>query len=257
MSAYTTPLLDLFKRGDVERDVRLLAARGGVAPRVHEQLGLLMLLVDDADAEVAATAEATLRALSTDSLAVFLSRSDVSAELRDFFAARGIQPAASPGDDKSDEPLIDKADEGEAGEAKAEEDEQTTLQRIAGMSVAQRVVVAMKGTREERAILIRDSNKLVTVAVLSSPKLTETEVESIAKMTTVSEEALRIIGRTRAWMKNYAVMSGLAKNPKAPVALSMNLLARLVDKDLRAISTDRNVPDVVRQAAKRKLTNDK
>src|SRR5688572_11752768 len=100
MSAYSTPLLDLFKRGDVERDVRLLAARGGVAPRVHEQLGLLMLLVDDADAEVAATAEATLRALSTDSLAVFLSRSDVSAELRDFFAARGVQPAASPGDDK-------------------------------------------------------------------------------------------------------------------------------------------------------------
>jgi hypothetical protein len=254
VSAYTTPLLDLFKRGDVERDVRMLAAKGALAPRAHEQLGLLMLLVEDRDPEVAAVADATLRALPADSLAEFLARSDVGSEMRDFFIARGVHPADSPGDDQDDEPLVD---EGEDGEQRSDEDEQTTLQRIAAMSVAQRVVVAMKGTREERAILIRDSNKLVTVAVLSSPKLTETEVEAIAKMTTVSEEALRIIGRTRAWMKNYAVMSGLAKNPKTPVALSMNLLARLTDKDLRAISTDRNVPDVLRQSARRKLTTDK
>jgi hypothetical protein len=254
MSAYTTPLLDLFTRGDVERDVRLQAAKGALAPRAHEQLGLLMLLVADGDPEVAAVADATLRALPADSLAAFLARSDVGSEMRDFFATRGVQPAESPGDEQGDEPLLDGSED---REKKSDEDEQTTLQRIAAMSVAQRVVVAMKGTREERGILIRDSNKLVTVAVLSSPKLTETEVESIAKMTTVSEEALRIIGRTRAWMKNYAVMAALARNPKAPVALSMNLLARLTEKDLRAISTDRNVPDVVRQSAKRKLTGDK
>ena len=58
-------------------------------------------------------------------------------------------------------------------------------------------------------------------------------------------------------MKNYSVASGLARNPKTPVALSMNLLARLTDKDLRMISTDRNVPDVIRQSARRKLSNDK
>ena len=54
MSAYSTPLLDSFKQGDVERDVRLLAAKGALAPRVHEQLALLMLLINDSDAEVAA-----------------------------------------------------------------------------------------------------------------------------------------------------------------------------------------------------------
>jgi len=121
------------------------------------------------------------------------------------------------------------------------------------MSVAQRVVTAMKGTREERAILIRDSNKLVNAAVLSSPKLTETEVERIAKMTSVSEEVLRIIGRTRAWMKNYSIAAGLARNAKTPITMSMNILSRLTAKDLKAITTDRNVPDVVRQSAKRKL----
>jgi hypothetical protein len=248
MAGFNTPLLDFFKRGDVERDLRLLAAKGALAPRAHEQLGLLMLLTADRDAEVASTAEATLSAIPVESLAHFLAGSDVSAETRAFFAARGVEPDPHAGDE--DATLFpDEAEEASDGEA----DESTTLQRIAAMTVAQRVVAAMKGTREERAILIRDPNKMVTVAVLSSPKLTETEVESIARMTSVSEEALRIIGRTRAWMKNYAVMAGLAKNPKTPVALSMNLLARLTDKDLKMISTDRNVPDVVRQTARRKM----
>ena len=255
MSAYSTPLLDSFKQGDVERDVRLMAAKGALAPRVHEQLGLLMFLVNDSDAEVAAAADATLRALPADALSIFLSRSDVSNEMRTFFAGRGVAQADAPGDARDDQPLIDKGEV--TGEEAKDEDEKTTLQRIAAMSVAQRVVVAMKGTREERAILIRDPNKLVIGAVLSSPKLTETEVESIAKMASVSEEALRTIARTRAWMKNYAIASGLAKNAKTPVAISMNLLARLTDKDLKMISTDRNVPDVVRQSARRKLVSEK
>jgi hypothetical protein len=73
MSSYSTPLLDSFKRGDVERDVRMLAARGGLAPRVHEQLALLVLLAADSDAEVAAAADATLRVLPEDALTIFLS----------------------------------------------------------------------------------------------------------------------------------------------------------------------------------------
>ena len=247
---FTTPLLDFFRRGDVERDLRLLAARGALAPRAQEQLGLLMLLVEDRDPEVARTAEDTLQAIPADSLSQFLARSAVSTEIRAFFSARGIEPADSPGDDEDDEPLFD---DGEQGEPSEDEDEATTLQRVAAMTVAQRVVTAMKGTREERAILIRDSNKIVNVAVLSSPKLTETEVESIAKMTSVSDEVLRIIGRTRAWMKNYSITAGLAKNAKTPITMSMNILPRLTAKDLKAITTDRNVPDVVRQSAKRKL----
>jgi hypothetical protein len=136
-------------------------------------------------------------------------------------------------------------------------DEASLLQRLAAMTIAQRVVRAMKGSREERAILIRDPNKLVSASVLSSPKLTETEIEAIARMANVAEEVLRIIGRTRAWMKSYAVAVALAKNPKTPIALSMNLLSRLTDKDLRMISTDRNVPDVLRTTARRKVVLDK
>src|SRR6185436_15322130 len=129
-----------------------------------------------------------------------------------------------------------------------------TVQRIAALNVAQRLALAMKGTREERAVLIRDPNKIVAVAVLSSPKITETEVTSIAKMASISEEILRIIGNTRAWMKSYTVTSSLVRNPKTPIAVSMNLLQRLNDKDLKMLVTDRNIPDVVRTAAKKKIT---
>ena len=253
-SGFRTPLLDFFRRGDVARDVRLLAAQGALAPRAHEQLGLLVLLVGDQDPEIAGAAEATLQAIPRDALAGFLARSDTPADVRAFFAARGIEPAAAATPD-ADAPIVDIGPEPEA--APPEEDERTALQRIGALNVAQRIALAMKGTREERAILIRDPNKIVGVAVLSSPKMTENEIEVIAKMATLSEELLRMIANTRAWMKRYGVVMALAKNPKTPVAISMNLLSRLSEKDLRMISSDRNVPEVLRVTARQKIVLEK
>ena len=247
-SGFRTPLLDVFRRGEAPVDLRLQAARGVLAPRAHEQVELLILLVKDADPEVAVAAESTLQSIPVEALAGFLARSDVADGMRSFFAARGVSPAAAPRD--SDAPLVDAAPE---PEKPAGEDAKSTLQRIAAMTVAQRMGLAMKGSREERAILIRDPNKLVSVAVLSSPKMSEPEVESIAKMASISEEILRIIANTRAWMKRYGIVVALARNPKTPVAISMNLLSRLSEKDVRAISTDRNVPEVLRITARQKV----
>jgi hypothetical protein len=87
--------------------------------------------------------------------------------------------------------------------------------------------------------------------------MSEPEVETIAKMASISEEILRIIANTRAWMKRYGIVLALARNPKTPVAISMNLLSRLHDKDLRAISTDRNVPEVLRITARQKIVLNK
>jgi hypothetical protein len=259
-TGYRTPLLDFFRRGEVARDIRLLAAQGALAPRAHEQLGLLTLLVADPDPEVAAAAEATLQSIPRDALTGFLARADAPSELRAFFANRGIEPAAVPAPDV-DLPIVDASPglpERLGGvpqpvESVEGQDEGTTTQRIARLNVAQRAALAMKGSREERAILIRDANKLVAVCVLSSPKMTESEIESIAKMASVSDEILRIIANTRHWMKRYAVVAALARNPKTPVAISMNLLPRLTDKDLRALSADRNVPEVLRITARQKV----
>jgi hypothetical protein len=256
-AGYRTPLLDFFRRGEVARDIRLLAAQGALAPRAHEQLGLLILLIDDQDPEIAGAADRTLAAIPREPLAAFIARADVPGDMRDFFVRRGIEPAAVPSRDL-EAPLVDTGPEPEPlPDVGAEEKEQTVQQKIASLTIAQRMSLAMKGSREERSILIRDPNKIVAVAVLSSPKVTEQEVESIAKMASISDEILRLIASTRAWVKNYGITLALTKNPKTPLALSMNLLSRLNEKDVRMLSTDRNVPDVLRITARKKVVIDK
>lgn len=255
-------LLDSFRRNEVPREVRLDAALGHVAPRGLEQLALLAFLVDDQDDEVRAAAEQTLTALPPAAIAATIARADTPVELVKFFATRGITPVAgaetSAVEDES--PLVeagvstwDVIDETAA--ATSEERTQSVTQLLQQMNIVERVRAAMKGTREMRAILVRDPNRMVSGAVLSSPKLTAAEIEAFAKMTSVSDDVLRTIGNNRGWVKNYAVAASLAKNAKTPVAMSMNLLARLIERDVRAISIDRNVPEALRVAARKRLVS--
>ncbi len=121
------------------------------------------------------------------------------------------------------------------------------------MTFPQRLKAAMKGTREMRAVLIRDPNKLIAASVLSSPKVSLPEVEAFARMQNVSEDVLRIIGANRAWLKSYGVVLALTKNPKTPLAMSMGLMARLTSKDLQKLAVDRNVPEALRISARKKV----
>lgn len=257
-----TPLLETFRRGEVPREVRLDAALGHVAPRGQEQLALLAYLTGDDDAEVRHAADRTLASIPSATVAATLARADAPAELVRFFAERGITPAAAaPGAAPDDEaPLVEAADTWdtidespapEAGEAAASS--QSVTQQLQQMSIVERVRAAMKGTREMRAILVRDPNRMVSSAVLASPKLTMAEIESFAKMASVSEDVLRAIGGNRAWVKSYAVAASLTRNPKTPVAMSLNLLPRLIERDVRGLSVDRNVPEPLRLAARRRL----
>jgi hypothetical protein len=247
-----TPLLDFFRRGEAARDLRLLAAEGAVAPRPVEQLGLLAFLTTDVDAEVRATAERTIAKLPASAVVAVVSRADTPTELREFFAARGVVGEAS-GATELDGPLVDTDPTDYGPEEQSAEEKAATAKRIADMTVPEKVKAAMKGTREMRAVLIRDPNKMVATAVLSCPKLTDQEVETFARMANVSEDILRTIGATRAWVKNYGVLLGLTKNPKTPLALSLTFLHRLNDRDLRGLSIDRNVPEPLRIAARKKI----
>ncbi len=247
-TGFRSPLIDFFKRGEVARDVRQMAAEGALAPRPHEQLALLALLVDDSDTEIASLAARTLEALPEAALRAFLARSDVPAQMRDFFAARGIAPGDQPAA-SAEQPLIETADAPPPDAAAAEEEDSTQV--LASLPIVERMKLAMKGTKGQRAQLIRDSNKLVAAAVLSSPKLTESEVEAFAKMANVSEDTLRTIAMNRTWVKNYGVVAGLTRNPKTPAAISMQMLQRLNERDLKMLAIDRNVPEAVRLAAKK------
>jgi hypothetical protein len=249
-----TPLLDYFKRGEVARDVRMEAALGTLAPRAYEQLQILVMLLEDPDAEIRETADDTLNQIPEGALKLFLARPDVPLGIREFFADRGVFPDEMPDITAmfdAEEPLLDNSEDIDLGEE--DEDRESATQKLAKMGFSARLKAAVKGSREMRAMLIRDPNKMISAAVLSSPKLTEPEVESFAKMASLSEEVLRIIASNRAWTKNYNVVLGLAKNPKTPVALSMQFLQRLTGKDLAQVSVDRNVSEALRIAARKKV----
>jgi hypothetical protein len=255
-----SPLVDLFRRGEVPRDVKLLAARGAVAPRAHEQLAILILLAADPDAEIAAAAERTLEALPRPALEAFLARGDVAADIKAFFAARGIvgRGAASGDEDgpivdahEEDLPEVALGEEAGAGQDDAEGEAAGRRRPLSALTVVERMKLAMRGTREQRSVLIRDPNKLVAAAVLSSPRLTDTEVEAFARMANVSEDVLRTIAGNRQWTRNYAVVAALARNPKTPATISMPLVGRLNERDLKMLSVDRNVPEGLRIAARK------
>ncbi|HWI20522.1 MAG TPA: hypothetical protein VNT81_22355 [Vicinamibacterales bacterium] len=253
----STPMLDFFRRGEVARDVRMLAAQGAIAPRPLEQLGILMVLTSDSDSEIRETAEATLQLLPVDVLASFIARSDVPTEIREFFYKRGVPAGATPAPD-TEVPLVDTDETGlglDNIEGTEEEKQQTFQQRLANMTVPEKVKCATKGTREMRAILIRDPNRMVAAAVLSCPKVNDAEIEAFAKMGNVSEEILRAIAMSRAWTKNYGTLLALTKNSKTPVALSMNMMQRLNDSDVKKLSTDRNVPEALRVAARKRVVS--
>jgi len=257
---YRSPLIDMFRR-DNSRDNRLLAAQGELGAGAHDQLALLMLLVDDADPDVAMTALSTVQSLPREPLRAFLARGDVPSEIREFFGGMGITPAEVAAPDASEALTGDRDDEKDDTE-----DEDGSAQKkdvppepklLAGLPIKRKIKLASKGTREQRAQLIRDPNKLVAAAVLSSPKLTDAEVESFAKMANVSEEVLRVVGTNRTWLKNYGVVLGLVKNPKTPAAISMMLLQRVNERDMKMLGVDRNVPEALRLAARKYLVKGK
>ena len=127
----------------------------------------------------------------------------------------------------------------------------SAVQKIYRLNTAEKLITALKGSREERAILIRDPNRLVATAVLGSPRVTDPEIESFSAMKNVSDEILRQIGRHREWTKRYAVINNLVRNPRTPIGISLNLVPRLSPRDIKGISVDRNVPEPVRKQAQK------
>jgi hypothetical protein len=189
-------------------------------------------------------------------------------ELRETFRV-GEQPAAAPAPAAVAEPAEPAPDVEEITEDEisitedeylvrtlSEEDRQKTekvsaVQKIYRSNTAEKLITALKGSREERSILIRDPNRLVATAVLGSPRITEAEIESISAMKSVSDEILRTIGNHREWTKRYSVLNNLVRNPRTPVGIALSMVPRLNPRDIKGIAVDRNVPEPVRKQAQK------
>ena len=132
-----------------------------------------------------------------------------------------------------------------------EERRDSVLQKIAKLDIRGRITLAMRGSKEDRSILIRDSTKLVAIAVLESPKVSDGEVEKIALQKNVLEAVLRAIPLKRRFAKNYNIMRNLVQNPRTPLDLSLGLMKNLLIHDLKNLSGNKEVSDTIRKLALR------
>lgn len=127
----------------------------------------------------------------------------------------------------------------------------TFTQRIMKMNIAEKIKLATRGNKEARGLLLRDSNKLVAVAAIRSPRITDGEVAMCASNRAVNEDVLRVIYNNRDWTKDYRIRLALVKNPKVPMAMSMRFVSTLRESDVKDLARDRNIPSGVSQFCKK------
>lgn len=156
-------------------------------------------------------------------------------------ASAGGAPAAAP----AKHPIAKKAANPD------EERRGSVLQKIANLDVKGRIQLGIKGNKEERSILIRDGTKIVALAVLESPKITDSEVEKFASQKNVLEAVLRAIPLRRRFAKNYAIIRNLTFNPRTPIDVSLGLVKNLLTADLKNLSGNKEVADTIRKVALR------
>jgi len=134
--------------------------------------------------------------------------------------------------------------------AKADEGKrENALQKISNLDVKGRIQLALKGNKEERSLLIRDGTKVVALAVLEAPKISDGEVERFASQKNVLEAVLRQIPLKRRFVKNYIVVRNLVANPRTPLDLGLNLMKNLLTQDLKNLSANKEVSETIRKLA--------
>ncbi|HKD03430.1 MAG TPA: hypothetical protein VKB77_13410 [Terriglobales bacterium] len=131
----------------------------------------------------------------------------------------------------------------------AEEERASALQKISKLDIKGRIQLAMRGTKEERSLLIRDGTKVVALAVLESPKVSDSEVEKFASQKNVLEAVLRQIPLNRRYVKHYGIVRNLVFNPRTPLDISLGLMKNLLVHDLRNLSGNKEVSETVRKLA--------
>lgn len=163
----------------------------------------------------------------------------------DYFPVRETAASADP------QPVVTDAAKPAAAPKKAPDapKRENALQKISHLDVKGRIQLALKGNKEERSLLIRDGTKVVALAVLEAPKLSDGEVEKFASQKNVLEAVLRQIPLKRRFMKNYIVVRNLVANPRTPLDLGLGLMKNILIADLKNISANKEVSETIRKLA--------
>jgi hypothetical protein len=257
--------VEILRAGKAPFLIRRKAAEGDLPVSLDEKIEILVTLCNDADKDTCDRAFETLKNWDTTELRQVFSSCQTPGPVLEF-AVRRLLPvradvmealAGNPALGESlrkliqwgvDESAPDRPTE-ENAVAEAAPERQTLLQKIGRMTVAEKINAALMGNQEERTLLVRDSNKIVARAVIQSPKLSDQEVENIATMKNVSEEVLRLLAMNRKFIRSYGVVHNLINNPRTPIDTGLPLIHRLNDRDLKELSHNKNVAEVIRSMA--------
>lgn len=121
------------------------------------------------------------------------------------------------------------------------------------LGMSEKVKMAMTGDKEWRSILVKDSNKTVSSAVLKNPRITDGEILFLAQNRSSSEDVIREILLNREWLKNYAVRHALVMHPRTPLPKAIRFLSTMNDKDIRMLAKSRNVSSAIVNNCRRML----
>jgi hypothetical protein len=183
----------------------------------------------------------------------------------DFFEKKEVPaPAVAPSPEPAEEPLpLAEESEGSvkkdlAAAGAKQKDQQpdgpqrpeTMLQKIIRLDITGKIRLAKMGTREERFQLVKSPNRLICTAAIRSPKLTDSEVDSIVKLRNVHEEVLRYVAIKREWTRRHSVVVNLVTNPRTPIPIAMKFLNHLTPMDLKILSRNKDIPEVIRRTGR-------
>ena len=260
---------------------KLRAARGEVPLCVADLANLLLFLSLDADPEVKTSAVKSLREMPGDLLEVIAHTPEIHPKVLEVLArfhpempvrrdppGAGLEPrpvssplepapdipdAEEPPEDLQEQ-AAEPGEEEDPGAIDEESEKFLSKYKLAmQMSIADKIKIALTGDKEWRSILTKDSNKLVSSAVIKNPRITQAEILNISKSKIQNDDILRLICMNREWLKNYQIRKALVENNKTPLPKALRFMATLTEKDLGALAKSKNVPTVISTQARRLL----
>jgi len=258
-----TPAVATYVRPGTSVETRLAGctAASGLSP--FERVTLLFCLTKDSDPAVRSTAVSGMLSLPEDVVSEYRSLQEAHPLVLETLA-KIIPPAQTvPVADQPDlSDLFDQSDEVGDVEDEVPVDEQDeeyqSKYKIALMlGTAEKIKMALSGDKEWRAILIKDSNKLVSSSVVKNPRYTDGEVLSLIKVGIQNDEIMRLVCANKEWIKNYKIRKALVESSRTPVQNAMRYLSTMNEKDMAYLAKSKNIPSVISTMAKRLLLSKK
>lgn len=237
-----------------------VSGRGDVAG--WERLTILFYVAHGREGDLRQAALETLQNWPLAELGQLAGDASLHPAILDFIARRrGAEPAlravllSNPAlSDSGRQPLLEHDEaSGGTGPDEATDEHESKYQQSLHMGVAEKIKTALTGDKEWRALLVSDTNKLVSSAVLKNPRITEGEVLALARNRSTGDELIRLIMLNREWMKSYAIKQALVCHPRTPVGQALRFMSILSEKDLKSLAKSREVSPVLVNQARRML----